>query len=152
MVLLLSPKYMSSKFSGFLVALKNEMPYFRAFPAFFIIQALCGLDIYWFFSVWKAQYIDMRTIYSLYSVAFSELLGTFREHSLTMIETAKTHESWMVLLNSINFAHLFMCNKVSIQLSRCEKYVSWPYKPISSFILSFEYNSFNSLFRSTNNK
>jgi hypothetical protein len=35
MVLLLSPKYMSSKFSGFLVALKNEMPYFRAFPAFF---------------------------------------------------------------------------------------------------------------------
>ena len=25
---------MSSKFSGFLVALKNEMPYFRAFPAF----------------------------------------------------------------------------------------------------------------------
>lgn len=66
----------------------------------------------------------MRTIYSLYSVAFSELLGTFREHSLTMIETAKTHESWMVLLNSINFAHLFMCNKVSIQLSRCEKYVS----------------------------
>ena len=35
MVLLLSPKYMSSKFSGFLVALKNEMPYFRAFPGFF---------------------------------------------------------------------------------------------------------------------
>ena len=26
---------MSSKFSGFLVALKNEMPYFRAFPGFF---------------------------------------------------------------------------------------------------------------------
>jgi len=26
---------MSSKFSGFLVALKNEMPCFRAFPAFF---------------------------------------------------------------------------------------------------------------------
>ncbi len=35
MVLLLSPKYMSSKFGGFLVALKTEMPYFRAFPAFF---------------------------------------------------------------------------------------------------------------------
>ena len=34
MVLLLSPKYMSAKFSGFLVALKNEMPYFRAFPGF----------------------------------------------------------------------------------------------------------------------
>ena len=33
MVLLLSPKYTSSKFSGFLVALKNEMPCFRAFPA-----------------------------------------------------------------------------------------------------------------------
>ena len=31
MVLLLSPKYMSSK----LVAIKTEMPYFRAFPAFF---------------------------------------------------------------------------------------------------------------------
>jgi len=33
MVLLLSPKYMSSKFGGFLVALKNETPYLRAFPA-----------------------------------------------------------------------------------------------------------------------
>ena len=35
MVLLLSPKYTSSKFSGFLVAKKTETPYLRAFPAFF---------------------------------------------------------------------------------------------------------------------
>jgi hypothetical protein len=69
MVLLLFPKYMSSKFSGFLVALKSEMPYLGHFQRFAIIRVrplLSGIHSQMLYFI----AFEVMTLYSINSFVY----------------------------------------------------------------------------------